>query len=185
MRGRGTARWSMAVPALAALLATITVIPSALHAGGPTELADEPRAESVSVVDGTFEIMRPTGWNIARAGQGAEAAFRSASDEQAEIEVRISDGVAERRWERYWRAFDTDLQESGFAIVDARRRTVHAGQRGFRFEYEVLRGDDTYRLVVWHTHESDRAWVFSAFFLEERRSGYLQTFEDMLDEMQW
>lgn len=180
MRGGSSAQWSMAVVAV-----LCTVIPSLLHAEESTALADEPRAESVSVLDGEYEIIRPTGWNIARAGQGAAAAFRAAGDEQAEIEVRISDGVAERRWERYWRAFDTDLQEAGFAIVNARRRTVHAGQRGFRFEYEVQRGGETYRLLVWHTHDSERAWVFTAFFREERRSGYLQTFEDMLDAMQW
>lgn len=153
--------------------------------GAADESVDQPRADTVAVLDGTFEIMRPTGWMIVAPDEGAAAVFRSETDDQAQIEVRISDSIPERRWERYWRAFDTELQEAGFEVVQPRRRDSWAGQQGLSWEYELEHEGEDYRLMVWHTHERDRAWVFSAFFQAERRQAYEQTFEELLESMEW
>ena len=147
--------------------------------------AQSPQSDAVSLVDDRFQIMRPTGWNVVEPGEGAVAVFRSAADDRAQIEVRVSDSVSERRWERYWRTFDTDLQESGLELDRPRARTVHGGQRGFRYEYVFDVDDDTYRLSVWHTHERDRAWVFTAFYRDDRREVHERTFEELLDSMEW
>ncbi len=166
----------------AMVVALLVAVPSVATGG---DGVDQPRADSVPVLDGQFEIPRPTGWTIVPPGDGAVAVFRSETDRLAQIEVRISDGITEGRWERYWRAFDTDLQEAGFGIVQPRQRQRHGGKQGFFYEYEFEREDDSFRLLVWHTHESERAWVFSAFFREERRNAYKQTFDELLGAMQW
>lgn len=146
----------------------------------------EPRADSVSLLDGAVVIPRPTGWNVAEVGKGAVAVFRSATDERARIEVRMSTGISERRWERYWRSFDTELRQAGFDAYQGRTSRRFGSRQGLIYEYELSRSEsENYRLVVWHTHESDRAWVFTIFFAENRRDAYLPTFHEMLNEVTW
>lgn len=176
-------RWKRWIASAAVALVAMGAPPASAVAQDEPEV--QRRADAVTVLDGQFEIPRPTGWTIVAPEEGAVAVFRSETDARAQIEVRLSDAVPEGRWERFWRAFDTDLQEAGFSLVLPRQRRSYAGQRGFLFEYELERDDRAYRLLVWHTHESNRAWVYSAFFREERRDAYLETFEELLRAMEW
>lgn len=154
------------------------------NAGGDDE-PPSPRAESVELFDAQVVVKRPTGWNIVAPGDGAVATFRAATDDQAQMEVRVSESVSEPRWERFWRTFDTDLQEAGFSKVTDGSEQSYGGRGGRFFEYEMERGGDTFRLVVWHTHEGDRAWVFTGFFRALRRDAHYLTFQEMIEDVQW
>ncbi len=150
------------------------------------EITYSPRAESVILFDGQVTIPRPTGWNIASPGDGAVALFRAASDEQAQIEVRVSSNIGEPDWQTFWRAFDTDLRQIGFTVHRQKSDKSYAGMPGVEIEYALVREErDTYHLLVWHTHSDDRAWVFTAFFAESRRDAYLETFREMLNSVAW
>lgn len=151
------------------------------------EAQDEPapRAGAVELFDGQVVVPRPTGWNIIQPGDAALATFRAATDDRAQFEVRASDSVSSNRWERFWRSFDTDLQRAGFEQVSEGRQKTYGTKQGRFFEYELERDDETFRLVVWHTHRRDQAWVFTGFFSASRRDAHTQTFEEMLGEVQW
>lgn len=181
-RGARLVVWAMA----ALVLWPLAAVADEGEDGGGDPQGVDARADSVSVLDGQVVIPRPTGWNIASPGEGAVAEFRSATDDRAQIEVRMSREIAEGRWERFWRAFDTDLQQAGFEVYRSRSRKRYGNRQGLVFEYDFERdGADAYRLVVWHTHEAERAWVFSAFFVETRRNAYLPVFEEMLQGVTW
>ncbi len=175
----------MIARALAAMVLTLVGLMVPLAGVAQEDEAPAPRAQAVELLDGEVVIPRPTGWNIIRPGQGARATFRSAADSLAQIEVRVSDSVSAPRWERYWRTFDNDLRRAGFEIYSSRTERAFAGRRGLFFEYELERDGDDYRLVVWHTHEGDRAWIFTGFFSRARRDAHLSTFEEMLENIQW
>lgn len=146
----------------------------------------EPRATGVDVLGGRVRIPRPTGWRIARSNdEGVVVTFRSASDRDAQIEVRMSDGVSAARWDRYVRTFDNEVQQSGFQIHQAGIQRNYGGRRGRFVEYELDLDEDVYRLVIWHSHEGDRAWVFSGFFREGRRDAHFRTFEEMVGQVEW
>lgn len=150
------------------------------------EITYSPRADSVILFDGEVEIPRPTGWNIQSPGDGAVALFHAASDDRAQIEVRVSSSIAESHWERFWRAFDTDLRQAGFSLDSSRTQQEYAQMRGLQFEYRLVQqGQDAYRLIVWHVHEEQRAWIFTAFFAESRRDAYMETFEELLESVEW
>lgn len=143
-------------------------------------------ADAVELFDGEVRIYRPSGWSAVVPGEGAVAAFRSTTDDEAQIEVRVSDSVTEGRWERYWRAFDTNLRQVGFEIYRPRVRQSYGGRRGLVFEYSLEQVDgEQFRLLVWHTHVDDRAWIFTAFFRQARREAFGHTFSSMLDTIEW
>ena len=174
------------------LMAICFALPISTHAedAGTEEEEEapivEPRSDAVEVLDGRVVIPRPTGWNIAGIGQGAVATFRSASDDRAQIEVRMSSGITEQRWERFWRTFDTDLLQAGFQTHREATRKRYGTQDGLFYEYRMPRSDgDDYVLLVWHTREADRAWVFSIFFAHSRYSAYMRTFEELLSQVTW
>lgn len=150
-----------------------------------SEEVERPRAQSVELADGQVVVPRPTGWNIIKPGVEAEATFRAATDPHAQIEIRLSESVSQARWEYYLRSYDSELQQAGFRHQGSRTAQSYAGMTGYLYEYQFEREDETYRLVVWHTHERDRAWVFTGFFTEGRRDAHFQTFEEMLQGVQW
>ena len=146
----------------------------------------EARATGVDALGGRVRIPRPTGWRIARINdEGVVVTFRSASDRDAQIEVRMSDGVSAARWDRYVRTFDNEVQQSGFQVHQAGIQRNYGGRRGRFVEYELDLDEDVYRLVIWHTHEGDRAWVFSGFFREGRRDAHFRTFEEIVGQVEW
>lgn len=168
---------------IAALMVAAVIAPSPPAAGG--EASVDPHADSVEVLDGRFEIPRPTAMVFVPPDDAAVAVLRSETDTRAQIDVRVSDSVPERRWERYWRAFDNQLRDAGFVVRNSRQRRSHADQPGWWFDYELEEDDETYNLLVWHTHRGEHAWVFSAFFREPRRDAHERTFLELLDALEW
>lgn len=148
--------------------------------------AIEATAEYVEVLDGAVRIVRPTGWEVVAPGDEAVATFRSATDEQSQIEVRVSDAVPRGRWDSYWRAFDMNLRQAGFELYRPRMRQSYGGRSGFVFEYALEQEDgEEFRLQVWHTHEGDRAWIFAGFYPETRRDSFGADFRAMLEAIEW
>lgn len=149
------------------------------------EQAPPAQADSLTLLGGLIEIIRPDGWSFVPAGPEALATLRSNRDEEAQIEVRSSDGVTATRWENYRRTFDTELQQTGF-IVHRVQESASFGERpGALREYELPVEGLSYRLLIWHSHSGDRAWIFAAFFPANRRNIYLQTFEEFLTNIEW
>ncbi len=149
------------------------------------EEAEDARAPTVDVLDGVLTVPRPTGWVALAPSHGAAVIFRSSADSQAQIDIRYSDQISQARWDRYLRTFDNDLQERGFRVHSGRTQRTHAGRRGRQQEYEVEIDDRIFRLVIWHFHENNRAWIFSAFFPAQRQSAHGQTFEELLNGAEW
>lgn len=163
--------------------ATVTADEEAEQEQG--EVVEQPRAARVSVDGTNVEIPRPSGWTIVAPPEGAVAVFRSTTDRSAQIEVRMSDGISQARWDRYVRTFGIGLQEAGFQVHASQRRVVYGSRRGVLEEYELSLNDEHFRLISWHTHEEDRAWVFSLFIREGRRDAHFRTFEEMLERVRW
>lgn len=146
----------------------------------------EPRAGSVDVLGGRVRFPRPTGWRIVQVNdEGVAATFRSASDRDAQIEVRMSTGISSARWDRFMRTFDGEIRESGFQVQEESINKPYGGRRGQLVEYRLELQEQTFRLVIWHTQDGDRAWIFSGFFREARRDAHFQTFEEFLDQVVW
>ncbi len=146
----------------------------------------DPLAEEVVLFDGEVRIPRPSGWEIVKPGDKAVAKFRSTGDDHSQIEVRVSDSVSESRWERYWRAFDTNLRRAGFDILRPRMMQSYGGKGGLAFEYRLEQAEGEYFLLqVWHTHHRDRAWIFSGFYPAERRQAYGADFINVLEQIEW
>lgn len=177
------------LPAALALIACAVVLwpGSELGAEQPVdaEQIERPRASSVVVLDGAYEIVRPTGWEFSTPSRGTVARLRSAGDDTARMEVRVSEQIPQQRWDRYRQTFHTELQHAGFRIYSSATSKNRAGKRGIQQEYTLHRDEEDHRLVVWHTHEDERAWVFTVFFNDSRRDAHLRTFESLLEGMTW
>lgn len=142
--------------------------------------------DTVSMLEDALVITRPTGWNLRSQAGTNKTIFRATSDERAEIEIRVSSEVSERRWESYWRSFDSDLRKSGFQPHRGRTAQTHNGKEGLYFEYRFQREErGGFHLLVWHAFAEDHAWVFTAFFSSPRYDAYSEDFREMLDGLNW
>ncbi len=174
-------RWAMA---MAVLMLVGVGVQDEAWGEAPDDV--EVRQDRLVVDERGVEVERPTGWEWVQPPQGARAKLRSASDERAQIEIRVSEDISRGGWERYWRAFDTDLQRRGFTEVRRRESQTYAEKQGLAFEYQIGgREEDGQRLVVWHVHHEEAAWVFTGFFKESRREAFGRSFEEMLESIEW
>lgn len=169
----------------ALMIASLAGSGSLLAQEPDADLGAEARAERLTLGDGLIEVERPTGWSFVPPGPKALATLRSDSDAQAQIEVRSSDGVTATRWDTYQRTFDTELQQVGFVVHQVRANTRFGGRSGPLREYELEVEELSYRLLLWHTHHDDRAWVFAIFSLTTRRDAHFKSFEEFLNEVEW
>ena len=175
------ARWAWVV--MVAMVATGGWVPMA-EAHGEEEVGA--LQAGVTLDERGTQVERPTGWEVAEPPEGARALFRSASDSVAQMEVRVSEDISRGGWERFWRAFDTDLRRHGFEVVMGRSTESYGGRQGLAFEYEIAVGEEgARRLVVWHVHHEGEAWVFTGFFDESRRDAFGRNFDELLESVDW
>lgn len=133
-----------------------------------------------------LHVPRPRGWRVVEPiDESAALVFRAARDRLAQIEVRASEDISSQRLDRYLRAFEQGLLESGFQTSRSKVDRTYEGTSGSLYEYRVEVDDDVFLLLCWHVHRRNKVWTFTAFFRESRRDPYVETFEWILEHIDW